>query len=156
MPHDEFMAAALKLAAHALQQGNMPVGAVIIHNGSILASGENAIDSRHDDTHHAELAAIQHAQQFLFENKRQCTIYTTLEPCMMCLGAIVNVGINRIIFAVPDPLVGAFLLLSSIEYYRSKGIQLVGGVMRADSQALFDEYFRRTGFRRHLASNAKA
>jgi tRNA(adenine34) deaminase len=150
------MLTALKLANLALEEGNMPVGSVIIHDGLVIASGKNTIDSGRDDTHHAELVAIQQAAPFLFIHKGQCTIYTTLEPCMMCLGAIINVGINRIIFAAPDPLVGAASLLSAIQYYRAKGVQLLGDVMRTESQALLDEYVKRTGFRRHLASNAKA
>ena len=156
MRHNDHMLAALNLATLALEEGNMPVGSVIIHDGIVVASGKNTIDSGRDDTHHAELAAIQQAATFLFNHKGRCSIYTTLEPCMMCLGAIVNVGIHRIVFAAPDPLVGASSLLSAIEYYRSKGVQLVGDVMRAESQALLDEYVKRTGFRRHLASNAKA
>jgi len=154
--HDRYMTAALELASRALAQGNLPIGAVIVHDGAIVASGRNAIESARDDTHHAELVAIQGASQFLFAHKHQCTIYTTVEPCMMCLGAIVNVGIDRVVFAATDPLVGASTLLSSSEYYQTKGLQLVGGVLRAQSQALLDEYVARTGFRRHLASGARS
>lgn len=155
MHHDRYMTAALELAARALELGNLPIGAVIVHDGTIVASGRNAIESARDDTHHAELVAIQGAKQFLFAHKHQCTIYTTVEPCMMCLGAIVNVGIDRVVFGVTDPVVGASTLLSSIGYYRTKRLELVGDVMRAESQALLDDYVARTGLRRHLASNAR-
>lgn len=156
MPNSAWMSVALDLAGLSLKEGNMPVGSVIVHDGILVAEGRNAVDSDCDDTRHAELAAIQRATPFLFRHKRQCTIYTTLEPCMMCLGAIVNVGITRIVFAAPDPLVGAAALLGSIDYYRRKGLQIMGNVRRDESQILLNAYVQCTGLRPHLATPAKA
>jgi len=146
------MRAALDEARRALDEGNLPIGAVIVHEGVIVARGRNGIDTGENDTHHAELAAIQSIPQFLFRHKRQCTVYTTLEPCMMCMGAIVNSGITRVVYGVRDPLVGVVELLPQIPYTRSKAMELIEGVLREESQGLLDEYFLRTGARAHIAS----
>ena len=148
----EPMRAALEQARLALAEGNLPIGAVIVHEGRIVSAGRNGIETGENDTHHAELAAIQAVPQFLFRHKRQCTVYITLEPCMMCMGAIVNSGITRVVFGVRDPVVGVADLLPKIDYTRRKNMNLVEGVLREESQALLDEYVLRTGARAHIAS----
>ncbi len=150
------MRAALAEAEAALEAGNLPIGAVIVHNEAIVSLGRNAIDVPGDDTHHAELSAIQAIAPFLTKHKRECTLYTTLEPCMMCLGAIINVGIESLVIARPDPDIGALRLLPHAEYYKFKGgrLEVSSGFMAAESQALLTEYVRRTGVRLHLAANA--
>ena len=149
----ELMHAALAQARAAMAEGNMPIGAVVVHDGRIVGVGRNAIDKPPDDTHHAELRAIQAAGSFLAVHKHQCTIYTTLEPCMMCLGAIVNVAIDKVVIASQDSHVGALNLLPHGAYYRRKleGMSIVTGVLEAESQALLNEYVRKTGWRPHLA-----
>lgn len=148
------MLTALSQARLALEAGNMPIGAAIVHEGRVIALGQNAIDRPPNDTHHAELSAIQSIAPFLAEHKGQCTIYTTLEPCMMCLGAIINVGIQSIVVGAADSLVGALGLLPHGQYYSAKGrtLQLTTGFMADECQALLDEYVRRTGHRKHLAA----
>ncbi len=157
MPHPEpeFMQAALAEARAALAIGNMPIGAAIVHDGRIVALGRNAIDHPGDDTHHAELAAIRSIAPFLVAHKGQCVLYTTLEPCMMCLGAIINVGIESLVIASADRHVGALRLLPHGEYYDYKRsrLSITCGFMAAESQALLDEYVRKTGLRAHLAGN---
>lgn len=155
-PRPEFMLVALDQARIALDSGNMPIGAAVVHDGRVIAVGQNAIDHPPNDTHHAELAAIQSIAPFLAAHKRECTIYTTLEPCMMCLGAIINVGIESLVVGAADPLVGAISLLPHGGYYRGKGskLQLTTGFMAEECQALLNEYVRRTGARAHLATNA--
>ncbi len=153
-PSAEHMRAALVQAQMALDAGNLPIGAVIVHHDQIIASGMNAIDYPPDDTHHAELRAIQSIAPFLAAHKGECTIYTTLEPCMMCLGAIINVGIGSVVIAAADSYVGALNLLDGGDYYRMKSgkLQVERGFMAEESQALLNEYVRRTGGRAHLAS----
>lgn len=150
--HSLFMRQALTQAGLAFEQGNLPIGAVVVHDGKVVATGHNTVDSTPDDTKHAELVAIQSIAGFLFAHKRECTIYTTLEPCMMCLGAIVNVGIDRIVFAVSDHWVGATGVLAHAEYYRSKNISIVHGVMAQEAQELLNAYVQKTGVRRHLST----
>ena len=154
--HREFMHAALEQARAAMAEGNMPIGAVVVHDARIVGVGRNAIDNPPDDTHHAELRAIQAAAPFLAAHKHECTLYTTLEPCMMCLGAIVNVAIDIVIIATPDSHVGALDLLPHSAYYRRKleGMSIVTGVLDTESQTLLNEYVRKTGWRPHLARGA--
>lgn len=155
-PHPKFMEAALGEARAALEAGNLPIGAVIVHGDKIVSLGRNAIDVPGDDTHHAELVAIQAIALFLAQHKRQCTLYTTLEPCMMCLGAIINVGIESLVIARPDPDIGALRLLPHAEYYDFKRSRLsvTSGFMAAEAQELLTEYVRRTGLRHHLSDAA--
>jgi tRNA(adenine34) deaminase len=150
------MEAALAEAQAALEAGNLPIGAVIVHEDQVVASGRNAIDVPADDTRHAELVAIESIAPFLAQHKHECVLYTTLEPCMMCLGAIINVGIDTVIVARPDPDIGGFQLLPHGEYYNFKRgrMNVVSGFMAAESQALLSEYVRRTGIRTHLAQSA--
>jgi tRNA(adenine34) deaminase len=149
--HQRHMRAALDQGRLAAAEGNLPIGAVIVRDGQVVASGRNGIDSGKNDTRHAELAAIESIGPFLFEHKRQCTVYTTLEPCMMCLGAIINSGIDKIVFGVSDAWVGGLCLLPHGDYYRAKtaSFTIVGGVLADESQAMLNEYVRRTGFRAH-------
>lgn len=155
-PRPEFMQAALAEARTALAAGNLPIGAAIVHRGRIVAVGRNAIDHPGDDTHHAELAAIQAIAPFLFAHKGECVLYTTLEPCMMCLGAIINVGIDSLVIASADRHVGALRLLPHAEYYDHKRgrLSVTSGFMADESQALLAEYVRRTGLRQHFVENA--
>lgn len=90
------------------------------------------------------LVALEQARMAL--DKRECTIYTTLEPCMMCLGAIVNVGIESLVVGAQDRAVGALQLLPHGEYYhvKQRRMQLLTGVLAAESQSLLDEYVNRT------------
>lgn len=150
------MKSALAEARIALEAGNLPVGAAIVHDGQIVALGRNAIDVPGDDTRHAELVAIEAIAPFLAQHKSQCVLYTTLEPCMMCLGAIINVGIESVVIARPDPDIGGFQLLQHAEYYSFKRarMHIVTGYMAAESQVLLSEYVRRTGSRTHLAASA--
>ena len=149
--HERHMRAALDQGRMAAGEGNLPIGAVIVHNGEVVATGRNAIDSSKNDTRHAELTAIESIPKFLFAHKRECTVYTTLEPCMMCLGAIINSGIDKIVFGVSDAWVGGLCLLPHGDYYRAKtaSFTIVGGVLAEESQAMLNEYVRRTGFRAH-------
>jgi tRNA(adenine34) deaminase len=151
--HATFMRAALAEARLALDAGNMPIGAAIVHGTEVVAVGRNAIDRPPDDTQHAELAAIRSIAPFLARHKHECVLYTTLEPCMMCLGAIINVGIEALVVGARDPEVGALDLLPHGPYYeRKRGrLDLVTGMLADESQELLNEYVRRTGMRRHLA-----
>ncbi len=109
MHTDEFwMAYALTLAKHAEQQGEVPVGAVIVQNDSIIGEGWNQPILSHDPTAHAEILAIRNACQHT-ENYRlpNATLFVTLEPCIMCAGAIVHARIDRVVYATKEPKTGA-------------------------------------------------
>ncbi|SEK58620.1 tRNA adenosine(34) deaminase TadA [Nitrosovibrio tenuis] len=104
----DFMRAALGLAEQAQQAGEVPVGAVIVKNGTIIGRGHNRPISAVDPTAHAEVVALRDAAQYL-KNYRLggCTLYVTLEPCAMCVGAILHARIARLVFGASDPKTGA-------------------------------------------------
>ena len=103
-----WMAEALKEAEAAASIGEVPVGAVVVLDGSIVGRGHNLRETQNDPTAHAEMVAIRDASQRLGRWRlSQCTLYVTLEPCPMCAGAIVNSRLDRIVFGASDPRAGA-------------------------------------------------
>ncbi len=107
--HDRrFMAAAVAQARVAMRRSEVPVGAVIVHAGRVIAKGRNEIVGRRDPTAHAELLAIRRAAARLHnERLAGCTLYTTLEPCHMCAGAAVLARLDRVVFGAAEPRTGA-------------------------------------------------
>jgi tRNA(adenine34) deaminase len=107
-PDQVFMRRAIELAREAEAAGEVPVGAVIVHDGAILAEGFNRPISTRDPTAHAEMVAMRAAAARL-DNYRllRTTLYVTLEPCAMCAGAMVHARVERLVYAAPDPRAGA-------------------------------------------------
>ncbi len=105
---EKWMLHALSLADKAYQQGEVPVGAVLIRNNQIIAEGWNQPIANHDPSAHAEIMALRLAGQ-AEQNYRlpETTLYITLEPCIMCVGAIIHARIERIVFGAYDPKTGA-------------------------------------------------
>lgn len=107
-PLPEPMKRALALAREAAEAGEVPIGAVIVKDGTILSEGRNAPRADHDPTAHAEIVAIRAAAKILGEERLTgCELFVTLEPCAMCAGAIVHARISRVTYAAPDPKGGA-------------------------------------------------
>ncbi|MBQ3085572.1 MAG: tRNA adenosine(34) deaminase TadA [Clostridia bacterium] len=105
---EKFMKEALKLAKKAAELGEVPVGAVIVYDGKIIARGYNRREIDQDGVAHAELIAIRRAcKKIGFWRLEGCTLYVTLEPCPMCTGAIINTRIDRVVFGASDPKGGA-------------------------------------------------
>lgn len=102
------MRAALDLARQAAQAGEVPVGAVVVKDGRIIGRGSNAPISRHDPSAHAEIAAMRDAAQHLGNYRLVgCELFVTLEPCVMCVGAMFHARIGRVVFGAHDPKTGA-------------------------------------------------
>jgi tRNA(adenine34) deaminase len=105
---DDFMNVALTLARQAEQSGEVPVGAVVVKDGVIIGRGSNAPISRHDPSAHAELLALREAAQHLGNYRLTgCELFVTLEPCVMCTGAIFHARIARVVFGASDFKTGA-------------------------------------------------
>jgi tRNA(adenine34) deaminase len=103
-----FMRAALDLARQAALAGEVPVGAVVVKDGQIIGRGSNAPISRHDPSAHAEIAALRDAAQHLGNYRLVgCDLFVTLEPCVMCVGAMFHARIARVVFGAHDPKTGA-------------------------------------------------
>lgn len=107
-PLPEPMLAALNEAQKAVAAGEVPIGAVIVKDGQVIAAAHNAPRTRHDPTAHAEIIAIRAAARALGNERLDgCELWVTLEPCAMCAGAIVHARIARLYYATPDPKGGA-------------------------------------------------
>src|SRR5436190_19179786 len=108
MPDELYMRVALALAIQAAEGDEVPVGAVVVKDGAIVGRGYNQPISRHDPTAHAEVMALRDAAQHLGNYRLTgCDLYVTLEPCCMCVGAIMHARIARVIFGTADPKTGA-------------------------------------------------
>ena len=143
-PHERWMHAALELARQAFDEGEVPIGAVIVHDGRIIGEGYNQRESLKDPTAHAEMIAITQAAQSL-ESWRllDCTIYVTLEPCPMCAGAIVLARIPTVIYGTTDPKAGACHSLFQItdDARLNHRAAVLGGVLQPECKALLQEFF---------------
>jgi tRNA(adenine34) deaminase len=103
-----YMRAALEQAQLAWNEGEVPVGAVVVKDGVIIGRGYNQPIGRHDPTAHAEIAAMRQAAETLGNYRLPgCELYVTLEPCVMCSGAMMHARISRIVYGAPDPKTGA-------------------------------------------------
>ena len=112
---DEAMRLALDQAAAAIAHGDVPIGAVVVRDGQVIASRHNERELTGDPTAHAEVLAIRDAAQVVGHWRLlDCTLYVTLEPCVMCAGALVNTRIGRVVFGATDPKAGAVVSLFEI------------------------------------------
>jgi tRNA(adenine34) deaminase len=146
IPSDlKWMQHALELATHAEAEGEVPVGAVIVRNDELIAEGWNQPVMSHDPTAHAEVMALRAAGE-AERNYRllDTTLYVTLEPCVMCAGAIIHARIGRVVFGATDPRVGAagsaFSLLGSEQF--NHRVQVDGGVLETECGDLLRRFFR--------------
>ncbi len=143
--HEHFMRAALDEARRALEAGEVPVGAVIVMAGEIVARGFNQPISASDPTAHAEVVAIRAAARVL-ENYRitGAILYVTVEPCMMCVGALSHARVGEVVYGAPEPRSGA--LVSSLRGLESPGLNhrfaVTAGVLEDECRALIQEFFR--------------
>lgn len=148
-----FMEQALEQAHHAWALGEVPVGAVLVSDGQIVAVGFNQPIRAHDPTAHAEIMALRAAAQVLGNYRLPgCDLYVTLEPCAMCAGAIMHARLSRVIFGAADPKTGA--CGSIIDLFAQEQLnhhtQVVSGVLAQQCSALLKDFFAE---RRQLQQN---
>ena len=145
MTDKNFMSLALDEARKAYQEGEVPIGAVLIDEDGILISSEhNRIEQLRDATAHAEILALRHASQKL--NRRRltgCTLYSTVEPCAMCAGALVLCRVKRLVYGVTDSKFGAAESLFNVVNNPALNHQLevTAGVMEKDCRELMKKFF---------------
>ena len=142
--HEErWMQEALKEARAAMAEDEVPVGAVVVKDGAIFARAHNLSRQKNDPTQHAELLALQAAQQKL-DSLTGCTLYVTMEPCAMCAGAMVLMKLPRLVFGAFDHscgCTGSRVDLTDHWFYHS--VETWGGVLETDCAALLSEFFQR-------------
>lgn len=138
------MGVALEEARAAVAHGDVPIGAVIVRGGEVIAKARNRREADADPTGHAEVLALREAGKYLGRWRLgDCTLYVTLEPCVMCAGAIVLARIPLVIFGAPDPKAGAVISIAQV--FDERGLnhhpRWRMGVLRAESEALLKEFF---------------
>ena len=139
------MRAALAEAEQAASEGEIPVGAVVVANGVVIASGSNSSVASHDPSAHAEIVALRKAGEARANYRlSDATLYVTLEPCVMCAGAIAQSRIGRVIFGAYDKKAGA--LGSVVDLSESKALnhrfEVNGGLLADESRQLLQSFFR--------------
>jgi Cytosine/adenosine deaminases len=142
-----FMNAAYQEALKAFDEGDVPVGAVIEKEGRIIGRGYNRIEKCFDATAHAEILTIGAASASLQSWRLEgCTLYVTLEPCLMCLGALLQSRIDAIVYATADPRLGAldtFFYRQEIERAYGYFPAIRSGIMHDECGALLQSFFKR-------------
>lgn len=143
-PHETFMRLALREAQHALEEDEVPVGAVIVRDGDVIATAHNMREQLRDPTAHAETIAITQAAAALGDWRlERCALYVTLEPCPMCAGAIVLARVPRVVYGATDPKAGAahtvFRLLDDPRL--NHRAEIIAGVLAGECGTLLSRFF---------------
>ncbi len=140
-----FMEYVLKLAQNAYDNGEVPIGAIVVAEGEIVGVGQNRKETRQDTVAHAEILAIQDASKKLGSWRlNNSTLYTNIEPCIMCCGAIIHARINRVVFCTNEPKFGGIISqtnLFDIPTLNHK-VNYQYGLMQNESQTLIRRFFR--------------
>jgi len=145
MSREQFMEAALEQARLGLAAGEVPIGAVLVVNGRIVARGFNQPITSSDPTAHAEMVVLREAAR-IGGNYRltDAEVYVTLEPCLMCVGALVHARVREVIFGAVEPKTGA--LVSTIRGLDTPGLnhrfEVTGGVLESPARELIQQFFR--------------
>jgi len=142
--HERFMEQAIIEAKKALQMNEVPIGAVVVHDGEIIGRGFNQRESLQDPTAHAEIIAIRQAAEYLGGWRlTNCLLYVTLEPCPMCAGAIVNARVRSLIYGANDPKAGAAgSLMNLVQDSRlNHRVEVIAGVCSESCSQLLKDFF---------------
>lgn len=152
----KWMQKALKLAKQGAAREEVPVGAILVHNQQVIGQGFNEPIGRHDATAHAEIVALRDACMRLnnYRLPLQTTLYVTLEPCTMCIGALIHARVDRLVYAASEPragMVGSQMNLAAQPFY-NHSIQVHKGLCSEHSSQMLKAFFRE---RRQALKNSK-
>lgn len=141
----DFMQIALQLAEEAAKEGEVPVGAIVVKDGVVIGRGYNRPITNHDPSAHAEIQALRDAAQTVSNYRLvDCTLYVTLEPCVMCTGAIQHARIARLVYGASDPKTGACGSVINLmaENKLNHHCEVFSGVMADTCGALLSQFFK--------------
>ena len=141
--HEIYMNEALLLAKEAANEGEVPVGCVIVHDGKIIGRGRNRREMNKNSLAHAEIEAINEACNTLGGWRLpECTLYVTLEPCPMCAGAIINSRIENAVIALPDAKSGALgSVINFNTYPLNHKVNLTYGILEIEAREIMQDFF---------------
>lgn len=142
---NDFMNLALAEAAKALAEGEVPVGAVLVLNNEVIGRSYNRCITDNSPAKHAEILAIEQATKHLGNYRlNKCTLYVTLEPCMMCAGAIAHARLDRIVFGAHDPKTGVIKSCDQLldRPYLNHWVKSTGGVCEDDCRTMLQSFFQ--------------
>ena len=145
MTDQQFMRYALNRAIEAGERGEVPVGAIVVIDGDIIAEGFNAPIATDDPTAHAEIVAIRRAAAQLGNYRLpNATLYVTIEPCQMCVGAMIHARVARLVYGAPEPKAGAIESAMQAHEHPSLNhrLEVTGGVLANESRELMQAFFR--------------
>ena len=146
LPDEYFMSEALRQAQRAYAAEEVPVGAVVVRDGKIIARAYNQVELLKDATAHAEMLALTQAEAAVGDWRlTDCDLYVTKEPCAMCAGALVHTRIRRVIFGCPDPSAGAagsIINLLQMQCFNHRS-QITSGVLQQECAAILQDFFRK-------------
>jgi tRNA(adenine34) deaminase len=138
--HEYFMKQALQEARQAFQEDEVPVGAVVVCNNQIIGKGYNQVEKLTDVTAHAEMIALTAASHYLGSKfLEECSIYVTIEPCLMCATALRWARIGKIIYGAPEPKTGFTTFAGAVLH---PSTQVIGGVLETECAALMKDFFK--------------
>ena len=141
---EKFMRLAIDEAKRAECEDEVPVGAVIVRGGEVIASAYNTREYGKNALYHAEIKAIDEACKKLGGWRLVgCTMYVTLEPCPMCAGAIINARVERVVFGAPDHKAGAFGTMINLTDYPLFKPEIVGGVLKDECAEMLSSFFKK-------------
>jgi len=146
MFHQDWMRLALIQAQIAFEQGEVPIGAIVVHNGQVIASGYNEKEHRNDPTAHAEVIAIQRAAEVLGSWRlTDAILYVTLEPCPMCAGAIIQSRLKQVVYGCADLKGGATGSVMNVLDYTlwNHRVDVVAGVLEEECSEILKLFFKR-------------
>ncbi len=141
---ETYMRLALEEADLAFQQGEVPVGAVLVKNGRIVARAHNECEQTGDATAHAELLCLRRAMETLGLRLTDCTLYVTLEPCAMCAGACVNAKLSRLVFGAFDSVAGCCgSKMDLTDHCFLHSVETWGGILESECKTPLSAFFQR-------------
>lgn len=143
--HEHWMRLALEQARQAATEGEVPVGAVMVHGDRLLCSGHNRREARQSPLSHAEIDVIEESSRLLGTWRlEECTLYVTLEPCLMCIGAALQARVKTLVFGCRDPKAGAVRSLYECagDSRLNHRIEVVEGVLAEEASELLTGFFR--------------